>query len=280
MRVVRSASELPEAYERCRSEASAAFGNDVVYMEEFIVSARHVEVQVLGDGEGNAIHFWDRECSLQRRHQKLVEIAPSLVVEPQLRQGILDAALRMARQTRYRGLATFEFLVEADHQPARFHFMEANPRIQVEHTVTEEVTGYDLVEAQLKVAMGATLDDLGLVQEQIASPKGYAVQLRINMEELQADGSVLPSGGVLHAFDLPSGPGIRVDSFGYTGYRTNPSFDLAAGKNHCALPFGRFFGGNCKGRSCLGRHPNRRREDQHRLFALPAGAAGGSRRRI
>ncbi|PWV95776.1 biotin-dependent enzyme [Hoeflea marina] len=230
MRVVRSAAELPEAHERCRSEAQAAFGNDAVYVEEFIASARHVEVQVLGDGSGNAVHFWDRECSLQRRHQKLVEIAPSLVVEPGLRQAILDAALRLARQTRYRGLATFEFLVETDTAPPRFHFMEANPRIQVEHTVTEEVTGHDLVEAQLRVAMGASLDDLGLVQDRIPEPRGYAIQLRVNMEQLQADGSVLPSGGVLSAFDLPSGPGIRVDSFGYTGYRTNPAFDSLLAK--------------------------------------------------
>tara|TARA_R110002020_G_scaffold184947_2_gene382363 strand:- start:75416 stop:78727 length:3312 start_codon:yes stop_codon:yes gene_type:complete len=230
MRVVRSAADLPEAYERCRSEALAAFGNDAVYVEEFVAKARHVEVQVLGDGQGDAVHFWDRECSLQRRHQKLVEIAPSLGVEPVLRQAILDAALRLARETSYRGLATFEFLVETETRPARFHFMEANPRIQVEHTVTEEVTGHDLVEAQLRVAMGATLADLDLVQDCIPAPRGYAIQLRVNMEQLQADGSVLPSGGVLRAFDMPSGPGLRVDSFGYTGYRTNPAFDSLLAK--------------------------------------------------
>ena len=229
MRMVRAAAELDSAYERCRSEARAAFGVDTVYVERLMERARHVEVQVVGDGTGRVAHLWERECSLQRRHQKLIEVAPSPGLPPALRESLLTAALRMAAELRYQSLGTFEFLVDASAQrDAGFVFIEANPRLQVEHTVTEAVTGVDLVQAQLKLASGRTLEELGL-----STPpplRGYALQARINMESMQPDGSAKPEGGVLSAFELPSGPGIRVDAYGYAGYATSPSFDSLLAK--------------------------------------------------
>ena len=232
MRVVQRADEVAAAYARCQSEALAAFGNGDVYAEELVRQARHIEVQVIGDGGGHVSHLWERECTLQRRHQKLVEIAPSPSLSPALRQRILDAALRLARSVNYRGLGTFEFLVDAEDtgDDARFTFMEANPRLQVEHTVTEEVTGIDLVKTQLRIAGGETLAQLGLSQEIISTPRGIAIQLRINMETMDAEGNALPSGGLLSVFEPPSGPGVRVDSFGYSGYKTSPSFDSLLAK--------------------------------------------------
>lgn len=158
MRAVGSADELPQAYERCRSEALNAFGDAEVYVERRLDRVRHVEVQVLGDGSGRVISFGDRECSIQRRHQKLIEFAPSPFVAPALRDALVDAALRMAGAIGYRGLGTFEFLVGE----GEFHFIEANPRLQVEHTVTEEVFGVDLVTSQIRVCLGERLADLGL----------------------------------------------------------------------------------------------------------------------
>lgn len=232
MRVVQRADEVAAAYARCQSEALAAFGNGDVYAEELVRQARHIEVQVIGDASGQVSHLWERECTLQRRHQKLVEIAPSPSLSPALRQRILDAALRLARSVNYRGLGTFEFLVDAEDtgDDARFTFMEANPRLQVEHTVTEGVTGIDLVKAQLRIAGGETLAQLGLSQDMIPAPRGIAIQLRINMETMDAEGNALPSGGLLSVFEPPSGPGVRVDSFGYAGYRTSPSFDSLLAK--------------------------------------------------
>ncbi|HEY7268590.1 MAG TPA: biotin carboxylase N-terminal domain-containing protein, partial [Dehalococcoidia bacterium] len=165
MRVVADASEVESLYARCESEAKAAFGDGRLYVEEYMHSARHVEVQIAGDGSGAVTHLWERECSIQRRHQKMVEIAPCPALDPSLRRRILDDAVRMAREASYRNLGTFEFLVEAAAGPnSRYAFIEANARLQVEHTVTEEVLDMDLVKLQLRLAAGETLASLGLAQ--------------------------------------------------------------------------------------------------------------------
>ena len=223
MRFVADDADLADAYSRCQSEATAAFGRGDVYVEEFFPRARHIEVQVIGDGSG-VTHLWERECSLQRRHQKVVEIAPSPTLPDSTRQELIAAALKMAQEIGYESVGTFEFLVDA-RAGERFAFIEANARLQVEHTVTEEVLGIDLVQAQLRIAAGATLAEIGLEQSSIPRPRGYAMQLRVNMESMQRDGTTRPTSGTLSAFEPPAGPGVRVDSFGYAGYRTSPSFD-------------------------------------------------------
>ena len=232
MRAVTAAADVAPAHARCQSEALRAFGNGDVYAERLIPHARHIEVQILGDGTGAVTHLWERECTLQRRSQKLVEIAPSPGLQEELRQHILAAALRMAADVRHAGLATFEFLVdpEAPRPEDRFVFIECNPRLQVEHTVTEAVTGLDLVRLQLLLASDYRLDALGLTQDRIARPVGHAMQLRINMETMRENGQVLPSGGSLRAFDPPSGRGVRVDTFGYAGYTTATQFDSLLAK--------------------------------------------------
>ena len=232
MRAVKSLDELNEAYRRCQSEARAAFGNPDVYVERLMPRARHLEVQIAGDGSGGVSHLWERECTIQRRNQKLVEVAPSPGLSERLRARLTAAAVQMAEAVRYDSLGTFEFLLDADarHDDAEFAFIEANPRLQVEHTVTEEVTGIDLVKLQLQLAGGSTLSDLGVRQADIPKPRGFAIQMRINMESMSADGTAKPSGGTLTAFEAPSGPGVRVDSFAYAGYTTNPNFDSLLAK--------------------------------------------------
>ncbi len=235
MRAVSDLSELDEAFGLCQSEARAAFGNEELYVERLVRRARHVEVQVIGDGSGEATHLWERECSLQRRNQKVVEIAPSPTLTEGLRERLTDAAVRMAGEVGYSSLGTFEFLVDedAENEAGAYFYIETNPRLQVEHTVTEELTGVDLVKAQLEVAGGRSLAELGLLQADIAPPHGYAIQLRINMEEMNTNGEVRPSGGTLTAFETPSGPGVRVDTFAYPGYVTNPNFDSLLAKLVC-----------------------------------------------
>ena len=231
IRVVRKAEDVAKSYQRCQSEAKAAFGNGDVYAEEFVANARHIEVQIVGDGTGAASHVWERECSIQRNHQKIIEFAPSAALSDALRKRLLDAAVSMAAVVKYRGLGTFEFLV-ADGAGGKegFVFIEANPRLQVEHTVTEEITGLDLVRVQMQVVAGATLAELGLTQADIPKPRGFAMQLRINMERMGADGLVRPSSGTITAYEPPTGPGMRVDSFAYAGYATSPSFDSLLAK--------------------------------------------------
>ena len=233
MRVVRKADELPGAFERASAEALAAFGNGAVYAERLVERARHIEIQVIGDG-AEVSHLGERECSLQRRHQKLVEIAPSPSLTSQERDRIAAAAVTMARNVGYRGLGTFEFLLDLDSrdlgQGRDFVFMEVNPRIQVEHTITEMVTGVDLAVAQIQVATGMALEEIGLTQRTISKPRGYAMQVRINMETVGKDGEPRPTGGRISVFEPPSGPGIRVDSMGYAGYVTSPSFDSLLAK--------------------------------------------------
>ena len=223
MRLVTAEAELADAFARASAEARSAFGNGDLYLERLIRRARHIEVQIVGDGKGGIAALGERECTLQRRSQKIVELAPSPNLAPVLRQQIIDASITMAKAAAYRSLGTFEFLVE----DGKFFFIEANPRLQVEHTVTEEVWGVDLVKAQLLLAGGASLADTGVLD---ARPHGHAIQLRINMETMTADGSAKPGGGTLTAFEPPSGRGVRVDTYGYAGYRTNPNFDSLLAK--------------------------------------------------
>jgi acetyl/propionyl-CoA carboxylase alpha subunit/acetyl-CoA carboxylase carboxyltransferase component len=225
MRPVLAADELAPAYERCASEARAAFGNGDLYVERFLTHARHIEVQVVGDGE-TVSHLWDRECSLQRQRQKVVEIAPADMLPTPLRERLFAAAVSLGEAAGYRSLGTMEFLVDGE----TFVFIEGNARLQVEHTVTEEVTGLDLVRLQLQIAAGRTLSELALTQDRVPEPRGHAVQVRVNLETMTADGQARPAGGTLAVFEPPSGPGVRVDGFGYAGYRTSARFDSLLAK--------------------------------------------------
>ncbi|MGW5880391.1 carboxyl transferase domain-containing protein [Nocardiopsis terrae] len=243
IRAVTDPADLAFAYERCRSEAEHALGHGDLYVERLLQRARHVEVQVIGDGTGAVTHLWERECSIQRRHQKLVETAPAPGLPEELRQRLLDAALTLAREVSYSGLGTFEFLLGApgtaeDSGAPAFHFVEANPRLQVEHTVTEEVTGIDLVTAQIEVALGRTLAEQGLGQEDVPAPRGYAVQARVNLETTGADGAALPSSGTLTAFAPPTGPGVRVDTHGAVGHTAGDGFDPLLAKVVAHAPRG------------------------------------------
>ncbi len=232
MRAVRSLDEIDAAFARCQSEAAQSFGNSDVYVEQLVTDARHIEVQIVGDGSGAVTHLGERECSIQRRHQKLVEVAPSPGLPPGLRARLTASAVHLAQAIKYDNLGTFEFIVDANdlRDDSDYAFIEANARLQVEHTVTEEVTGLDLVQIQLQLAAGQSLTDLGIQQTDIAPPRGFALQVRINMETMAADGTTRPAGGSLATFEIPSGPGIRVDTFGYAGYRTSPSFDSLLAK--------------------------------------------------
>lgn len=231
-RVVMAADEVAQTFERCQSEAQLAFGNGDVYVEEFITRARHVEVQILGDLHGGVAHLGERECSIQRRFQKVIEIAPAPALDLALRDEIIAAAVRCAESVGYSNAGTFEFLVDASgtetDQP--FAFIEANARLQVEHTVTEEVTGVDIVQAQLRLAQGATIAELGLDDPSVSTARGYAIQARVCMESISADGTFQPAAGVLSAYEVPSGTGVRTDGFGYTGYPTSLSFDSLLAK--------------------------------------------------
>ncbi|MFI5689364.1 carboxyl transferase domain-containing protein [Streptomyces sp. NPDC051636] len=233
MRAVRTAGELEAAWERCRSEARQGFTRGDLYVERLLEGARHIEVQVVGDATGAVTHLWDRDCSAQRRHQKVIEIAPAPGLPDTVRERILDSALRLARAARCTSLATVEFLVRGEE----FHFIEANPRLQVEHTVTEEVTGVDLVAAQLRLAAGDTLAGLGL-SGPAAPPRGFAVQARVNAEVTAADGSVRPSAGRLTRFDVPTGPGIRVDTALRAGAEVGVRYDPLLAKVVAHVPHG------------------------------------------
>ncbi|MEM7017302.1 MAG: carboxyl transferase domain-containing protein [Pseudomonadota bacterium] len=230
MRPVLSRAELQEAFTRAGSEARQAFGSDEIYIEELLPRARHIEVQIVGDGTGAVSHLWTRECSLQRQRQKIIEIAPAFDLDEDLSNAMLEAAVRMASAAKYRGAGTIEFLVDQLSPRPRFVFLEANARLQVEHTVTEAVTGLDLVAAQLKIASGATLANLGLEQANVPAPQGVALQARVNLETMNPDGTSRPGGGLISAYDPPSGPGIRIDGYGYTGYATSPYYDSLLAK--------------------------------------------------
>ena len=241
-RAVVSVDEIEPAWERCRSEAEASFGNGALYVEQLIPRARHIEVQIIGDLSGDIAHLGERECSVQRRFQKIVEIAPAPHLDGELRERIIQAALDISRAAGYSSLGTFEFLLDASEQAGDtpFAFLEANARLQVEHTVTEQVTGVDLVQSQLRVAGGESLSALGLSDHALAAPRGYAIQTRVNMETLGGDGSVRPAGGTLSAYEAPSGPGVRTDGFGYVGYETSAAFDSLLAKVISHSPTPRF----------------------------------------
>lgn len=229
LRVVKDPADLPAAFERCRSEALAAFGVGTVFVEQWLPHARHIEIQVIGDGR-HAAALGERECSLQRRHQKLIEIAPSPTLKPALRDELVAAALRMAGAVHYCGLGTFEFLVDSQGGPTPFAFLEVNPRLQVEHTVTEMVTGIDLVQTQIGIAAGRTLAELGLADAGAHRPRGFAIELRINAEVPDEHGGVRPSSGRIEIFRPSGGHGVRVDTHAHTGYVLSPNYDSLLAK--------------------------------------------------
>jgi acetyl/propionyl-CoA carboxylase alpha subunit/acetyl-CoA carboxylase carboxyltransferase component len=231
-RPVTDADDLENIFQRCQSEAKMSFGLADVYVEEFVPRARHIEVQIMGDMEGNVIHLGERECSLQRRYQKIVELAPAPGLDEELRTSIIESAVRFAEAQGYSNLGTFEFLVDDSGREdvSPFVFIEANARLQVEHTVTEEVTGVDLVQSQIQLAAGSSLADLGLTDPDIAKPRGYAIQVRVNMETFKPSGAIRPSSGTLNVYEAPNGPGVRTDGFGYSGYTTSTAFDSLLAK--------------------------------------------------
>ncbi len=230
MRVVSNSEEIEDAWHRCRSEALTGFGKADVYVERKIPAARHIEVQILGDGSGACVHMGERECTLQRRHQKVVEVAPSPTLTKTDRDKIFSYALKIAESNHYRSLGTFEFLLSDAGEKREIFFIEANPRIQVEHTVSEAVFDVDLVRLQLEIAKGIDLSELRIDQQKFDAPNGYAIQCRINMETMDASGNAKPSSGNIDIYEAPSGAGIRVDGFGYSGYQNSTSFDSLLAK--------------------------------------------------
>ncbi|WP_028487160.1 acetyl-CoA carboxylase biotin carboxylase subunit [Thiomicrorhabdus chilensis] len=223
MRVVHTEANLLKSIQLTKSEAGSFFGNPEVYMEKFLENPRHVEIQVLADGQGNAVHLGERDCSMQRRHQKVVEEAPAPGVTAEQRAKIGAACVNACNEINYRGAGTFEFLYE----DGEFYFIEMNTRLQVEHCVTEMVTGIDLVKAQIEIAMGIPLS---LKQEDIVI-KGHAIECRINAENPAKN--FMPSPGLLERLHLPGGLGVRWDSHIYTGYTIPPHYDSMIGKLIC-----------------------------------------------
>jgi acetyl-CoA carboxylase biotin carboxylase subunit len=221
MRVVREANELAGAFATASAEAQAAFGNGELYLEKLLVNPRHIEVQLAGDAHGHVVHYYERDCSVQRRHQKLIEESPSPVLRPALRRRLGDAAVKGAARIGYRGLGTMEFLLDSG---GRFYFMEMNTRLQVEHGVTELVTGEDLVKLQIALAAG---EPLPTKQSEIALT-GHAIECRINAEDPLL--GFRPSPGTVSYFYPPGGPGVRVDTHVYPGYAIPPQYDSLMGK--------------------------------------------------
>lgn len=223
MRIVRSPEALEEAYNRARSEAKSSFGSDEVYVEKFIEKPKHIEVQILGDQEGNIVHLYDRDCSVQRRHQKVVEVAPSVSLSEELREEICQAALQLAKHIQYVNAGTVEFLVNTDGE---FYFIEVNPRIQVEHTITEMVTGVDIVQSQIYIADGETLhgDKIGIPKQEEITTNGFAIQSRITTED--PANNFLPDTGKIMAYRSSGGFGVRLDAGnGFQGAVITPHYD-------------------------------------------------------
>jgi acetyl-CoA carboxylase biotin carboxylase subunit len=225
IRAARAEEELAELLAQAAMEADAAFGDGSLYLEKLLVDARHVEVQVLGDAHGNLIHLFERECSLQRRRQKLLEESPSPALDAETRDAITGSALRIAAAVSYENAGTIEFLLDRD---GGFYFIEMNTRIQVEHPVTELVTGIDIVKEQLRVARG---ERLSVRQDEVAVA-GAAIEVRINAEDPERD--FLPSPGEITALELPGGPGVRVDTAAYAGYHVPPFYDSLVAKLICS----------------------------------------------
>jgi len=219
MQIVRHPDYFKEAFETARSEAAANFGDDTVYMEKFLETPRHIEIQIFGDQHGNAIHLGERDCSIQRRHQKLVEEGPSPILTPQQREEIGTLAADTVRRLGYVGAGTIEFLYEN----GKFYFMEMNTRIQVEHPVTEMLTGVDLVAEQIRVAAGLPLS----IQKQNIRFRGHCIEIRINAED---PNDFTPSPGRIETFHAPGGLGVRFDSAIYGGYSIPPYYDSMIGK--------------------------------------------------
>jgi len=221
MRVAAGEEEFPRAFATAQAEAQAAFGSGELYVERYLARPRHVEMQILGDKYGNVLHLGERDCSIQRRHQKLVEESPSPAVDASLRERMGDAAISAAAAVGYHSAGTVEFLLDED---GRFYFMEMNTRIQVEHPVTEMVTGLDLIKEQLRIAGG---ERLSLRQDEVRL-RGHAIECRINAEDTERD--FLPAPGKVTALHLPGGPGVRVDSHVYAGYEIPPFYDSMIAK--------------------------------------------------
>jgi len=238
MRVIRSESELETAYSEARGEAAKAFGDDTVFLEKFIESPKHIEVQILGDNEGNLVHLFERDCSVQRRFQKVVEVAPSVALQEETRQKLFDYALAITRHVNYSNAGTVEFLVDQDEN---IYFIEVNPRIQVEHTVTEQVTGIDIVRSQIQIARGVLLSDpeLRIYSQDDVKCHGYSIQCRITTED--PENGFQPDYGTLIAYRSAAGFGIRLDvGAAYTGARVSPFFDSMLVK---VTSWGRTLGG-------------------------------------
>ncbi|MGL5710134.1 MAG: acetyl-CoA carboxylase biotin carboxylase subunit, partial [Cetobacterium sp.] len=221
MRLARTAEELESRIIAAQTEAESAFGNPDVYIEKFVENPRHVEIQIIGDKHGNVIHLGERDCSIQRRHQKLIEEAPSYKLPSKVRKAMGEAAVKLAKSISYDSAGTLEFLVDKDDN---FYFMEMNTRVQVEHTVTEMVTGIDIIKLQIKVAEG---ERINISQEDVVL-FGHAIECRINAEDTKA--GFLPSPGKLETYIVPGGPGVRVDSHSYSGYEISPYYDSMIGK--------------------------------------------------
>lgn len=219
MRVVRKMEDLVSLYESASSEALASFGDGSVFVERFVDRPRHIEIQIIGDGTGNVVHLWERDCSIQRRHQKVIEMAPAWSLPDDLRKELHAYAVKLTSEAKYKNAGTVEFLVDSDLKP---YFIEVNPRIQVEHTVTEEVTGIDLVQAQIRIAAGASLDEVGLVQDNIM-PRGVAIQCRVTTENPERD--FAPDTGTVTLYRHSAGKGVRMDGIGYSGLKITPYFD-------------------------------------------------------
>jgi acetyl-CoA carboxylase biotin carboxylase subunit len=220
MRVAHTDISLPNAFSSAAAEAEAAFGNGEVYIEKLLLNSKHVEIQVLGDMQGRVIHLGERDCSAQRRHQKLIEESPCAVIDDKLRREMGDAAVKAARAVNYLGAGTVEFLLDG----RKFYFLEMNTRLQVEHPVTEEVTGLDLVEQQLLVASG---ERVPMTQRNVRL-KGHAIEFRINAEDPARN--FAPSPGKITAYHVPGGPGVRVDSHAYAEYVIPPNYDSLIAK--------------------------------------------------
>jgi pyruvate carboxylase len=228
MRVVRDQESLKDAFERATSEAKSAFGNGTVFVERFLDKPKHIEVQLLGDNHGNVVHLYERDCSVQRRHQKVVELAPAKDLPTEVRDAILNDAVKLAKSVNYRNAGTAEFLVD---QKNRYYFIEINPRIQVEHTITEEITGIDIVAAQIQIAAGATLEQLGLTQDRI-STRGFAIQCRITTED--PANAFSPDTGKIEVYRSAGGNGVRLDGGnGFAGAIITPHYDSMLVKCTC-----------------------------------------------
>ena len=260
MRVVEKPADFASRLEEARREAAGAFGNDAVFLERYIRSARHVEVQILGDRHGNLLHLHERDCSVQRRHQKVVEVAPAVGLASHIRRELADAALRLARASGYYNAGTVEFLVDAES--GEWYFIEVNPRIQVEHTVTEMVTGIDIVRSQIQIAQGQHLHraPMSLPEQNDIAVNGYALQCRVTTED--PANNFIPDYGKIHTYRSPAGFGIRLDGgSAYGGATITPYYDSLLVKT---TAWGREFDQACQRMDrALREFPHPRREDEY-----------------